>query len=117
MEYQYFFEYFVLGASGAAAAELLKLYELRSKWDEPKYSAAIRSPIFWLIVLGMLAASGFIAWAMNATTDLAPWQVVLSGIGARTLIRSPVQASVSRQKMKLGAPREVLAFAARDLFA
>jgi len=85
MEYQFLAEYFVLGTLGAAAAELLKLYELRGKWDEPKLEAALRSPIFWAIVIGMLAASGFIAWAVNAKTALAPWQVVLSGIGARTL--------------------------------
>lgn len=101
--YQHLLEYFVLGFVGAAAAELLKVYELRGKLSSAKYRAALQSPLFWLVVCGMLSASGFIAWAVNATTQLAPWQVVLSGIGARSLIRAPIQAGSANRRTKLGS--------------
>jgi hypothetical protein len=102
VEYQYLGSYFALGSLGAAAAELLKLYELRGKWASRKFVSAMKSPVFWCVVAGMLAASGFIAWAINADTKLGPWQVVLSGIGARSLIRAPLQSAHANQASTLG---------------
>lgn len=117
MGYQYFTEYFILGFAGAASAEALKVYELRGKLSTATYQAALRSPLFWAVIFAMLCASGFIAWAVNAYTELAPWQVVLSGIGARSLIRTPAQAKSANRGAHLGgasgAPDK---FVLRDLF-
>lgn len=115
--YQFLIEYFALGFAGASAAELLKVYELRGKLATAKYRATLRSPLFWLVLLGMLASSGFIAWAVNATTQLAPWQVVLSGIGARSLIRAPIQAQTANRRTHLGGTSASEArFHVRDMF-
>jgi hypothetical protein len=102
MYYENFVEYFLLGCSGAACAEILKVYELRGKLSLKKYQTALRSPVFWAVTFGMLIASGFIAWSVNALSQLAPWQVVLSGIGARALIRAPVEAHTANPKARLG---------------
>lgn len=102
MNYQFLLDYFFLGAAGAACAEMLKLYELRGKLSSKKYQSALRSPLFWIVTLGMLVASGFIAWAVNSLTQLAPWQIVLSGIGARSLIRAPLEARTANPPARLG---------------
>lgn len=116
MDYQHFVEYFLVGSAGAAAAELIKLYELRGKWSSVKFKSAVRSPLFWAIVAGMLAASGFIAWSANAASVVAPWQLVLSGVGARALIRAPAELSAANQRMRLGSKDPRNAFKPLDIF-
>lgn len=117
MNYQFFWDYFFLGAIGAACAEMLKIYELRGKLSSKKYQSALRSPLFWSVTFGMLFASGFIAWAVNSLTQLAPWQIVLSGIGARSLVRAPLEARTANPPARLGASHEAeQKFQIGDLF-
>src|SRR5438132_24302 len=86
-------EQFVIGLAGAACLELFKLYEMRSRISMTTWNERIRSPLFWLPLLGMLAASGFITWAMHPVLDpTQPFRLVLAGMGARSLIRSPLEA-------------------------
>jgi hypothetical protein len=115
MSYEHFLEYFLLGSAGAACAEVLKVYELRGKLSLKKYQNALRSPLFWAVTIGMLIASGFIAWAANSLTQLSPLQVVLSGIGARALIRAPAEAHIANPKASLGSANED-EFLLKDIF-
>ncbi|MEM7243842.1 MAG: hypothetical protein AAF533_00785 [Acidobacteriota bacterium] len=96
-------EYGLLGAAGAASLELLKLYEYRGKLQASTYRRQVRSAAFWLVVLGMLVASGFIAWAVHAGRQgVLAWHVVITGIAARSVIRSAVAARVAHEPTALG---------------
>lgn len=96
-------EFLIYGAAGAASLELLKLYDYKEKLSARKYRGLLRSWLFWLTVLGMIFASGFIAWAMNAERpDASIWQVVVTGIAARTIVREIATAKEAASPTKLG---------------
>jgi hypothetical protein len=99
-----FIQYFAVGATGAGAFELLKAYELRGKLDDEVFQRLFRSRVFWLVIAGMLLASGFLTWAFYAESDVkpTPWELVIAGIACRSLIRSAVEARVANAPNKLG---------------
>ena len=98
---------FLLGSGGAAASELLKLYELRGKLSTKRYRAMLRSPLWWFVVAGMLMASGFIAWAINAGQPSAtPLQIVMTGIAARSIVRGVAESKTANAAQRLGAGAE-----------
>jgi hypothetical protein len=109
-------EYVAYGALGAASLELLKLYEYRGKLRADRFRRLIRSGMFWSIVTGMLAASGFIAWAMHADSpDSRIWTVVITGIAARSIVRELGAAKVTAAPIKLG-PAESDQASLREIF-
>jgi hypothetical protein len=100
-------EYFVLGAAGASSLESLKLYELRLRLSLKKYRLLARSAPFWLVVVGMLAASGFVAWAMHVDTEGATvWHVVMTGMAARSIVREIGAARAATRPATLGPADE-----------
>ena len=97
-------EYALYGACGAASLELLKLYEYRAKLRADRFRRVCKSPMFWSIVTGMLAASGFVSWAMHAeSSDVRIWNIVVTGIAARTIVRELTATKVAAKTLKLGA--------------
>ena len=96
--------YFLIGAAGAAAYELLRLYVLMGKLPKRKFVAMIRSPLYTSITLGLIVASGFIAWGINANADPTPWQLIMSGIGARSLVSKPAEIHFAKGGATLGGP-------------
>ena len=94
---------FSLGAAGALAGEALKIYEYRGKLTTKKYRQLAKSPLFWSVVTGMLMASGFIAWVVNTGTSATQLQVVLTGIGARGMVRGVAEAGTAQRSVQLGA--------------
>ena len=100
-------EYFLLGAAGAFSLEALKLYELRARLSSKKFRMLSRSWLFWGVVLAMLAASGFVAWAMFADAEGATvWHVVMTGMAARSIVREIGAARVATRPATLGAAEE-----------
>ena len=98
-----FWYYSLMGAGGATAAELFKLYEFKAKLTASKYAKLVRSPLFYFSVVGMLAASGFICWAVNANAGSATEiQLLISGIGARSIARGAAVASARESGVPLG---------------
>lgn len=118
-----FLSLFGVGALGALAGELLRLYELRGKLANVKYRRLARSPLYWAVFAGMLFSSGFIAWAaMSPIADPQPLQVILAGIGARGLIQGATAGAVANSGAKLGgtagrAERAEPVVGVRDIFA
>jgi hypothetical protein len=108
MTFAHFGSYFGVGVAAAASVELLKIYELRGKLASKRYAALLRAPLFWTVVAGMLVASGFIAWAANAESDASVWQIVLSAIGARSLIRGTAEMRVANRSISLGGNDNVM---------
>ncbi|MGK3961576.1 hypothetical protein WMF38_51775 [Sorangium sp. So ce118] len=109
--YQHILEYWALGSAGALSLELMKAYELREKLTTSKFRRLLRSKLFWLVELGMIFTSGFVAWLINAAAQTAtPWQVAVAGIAARGLLRSAGEASAARSRLVGGAedPEEKL---------
>jgi hypothetical protein len=89
--------YFAVGAAAAVSFELLKLYGLRGKLTSKKYTARMRSPLYWLVALGMVLASGFFAWVFYAErADATALQLALAGIASRSLLRDGIGALTSR---------------------
>lgn len=109
-------EYFIDGMLGAGSLELLKLYEYRGKLRAENYRRLLQSYIFWSIVAGMLAASGFIAWAVHAdSTNPHIWEVVVTSIAARSIVRELSAAKTAATPTKLG-PVSQEASIIRDIF-
>ena len=110
-------EYLFLGACGAAAFELLKIWDYRGKLKPQKFERLIRSPMFWSILLGMLVASGFFAWVFNVNAGYvgneAIKPVVLTGIAARTILREVTAAGMTYKSEALGDDDSI---SARDIF-
>jgi hypothetical protein len=94
--------YFLIGAGGAAAYELLRLYVLMGKLPKRKFMAMIRSPLYVSVTFGLVVASGFIAWGINANADPTPWQLIMSGIGARSLVSKPAEIHFAKGGATLG---------------
>src|SRR4051812_20435188 len=94
-----FLHHFLIGAAGAAAFEGLKLWELQGKLDEAKFREALKSLVFWLPLLLMLSAAGFFAWAYyDGVPTVKAWDLVIAGVGARTLIREAISGGVSHTR-------------------
>lgn len=109
-----FAEYFLLGIGGALSVEILKLYEMMGKIDSDRFKAILSSRIYWLMLLLMACASGFIAWGINAGAESATvWQVIISGIGARTIVSKPVELNVAHKNTELGVGSKV---SLKDIF-
>ena len=53
-----FGDYFTVGAAGAAALEVVRVYEERGKLSTRKWSAQFRSPAYWIVLFALLVASG-----------------------------------------------------------
>lgn len=110
-----FFGHFGVGATAAAAFECLKLYDLRHKLTQKKYIRLVKSKLFWIVVCGMLGASGFFSWVVYAErADVSVAQLALAGIAARSIIREGATAITSKQMIKLGESESALS--ARDIF-
>jgi hypothetical protein len=96
-------EHFLIGATGAIAFEFLKLYERMEKLEADRFQLMVTSRLYWVIVGLMAIASGFVAWGINATAqDATIWQVIISGIGARSLVSKPIEIHVARKNTDLG---------------
>ena len=107
---------FLLGSAGAVAAEVLKLWEYRGSLASKKYQALLHSPQFWTLFFGMIVASGFIAWAVNAPAPTTtPLQVVLTGIGARGIVRGAAEAKTANSEITLGGDPDRLTL--RDILS
>lgn len=62
--------------------------------------------MFWLVVLGMIVASGFIAWVVNsdmADDSHAVVHLVATGMAARSLVRAPIQAKLANENLTFGS--------------
>jgi len=106
-------EGFLLGALGAAAMELIKLYERYETMKLGRFKAMVRSGLFWGVEAGLVLGSGFLAWAMHAQAEkLVFWQVVMTGIAARTIARESLTIQQAGAETKLGGETVTL----RDIF-
>lgn len=100
-------EYFFLGMAGALSLEILKLYEYHHRLTESRFRKLVCSSLFWVVFLGMLVASGFIAWAVNVDAKRTTvWGVVLTGMGARAIVRELGSAQRARSTAKLGGTED-----------
>lgn len=94
---------FLVGAGGAAAFEILKYWDLQTKLTQAKFSKLLRSSAFWLPVIAMLIASGFVAWAyFDDRPASRTFDFVLAGAFARTLIREGMTTVAQRGQGRLG---------------
>ena len=97
------FLYFLIGGAGALCFEVLKVYEYRHKLTSQKWKKMLRSKLYWGVFVGMVLASGFFAWAFNAKhQEVDAWQVVLSGIASRSLIRELLAAKAASADKVMG---------------
>ena len=114
MDLTEFIKYGLLGFGGALSVEIFRLYEMMGKQEAEKFKMIIRSGIYWLMTFSMAVACGFVAWAINTGVDSASvWQVVISGVGARTLMAKPFELGAAHSEPKLGENDKV---SLRDIY-
>jgi hypothetical protein len=100
---------FLIGAAGAGAFEALKLWELRAKLPESRFRALFRSYSMWVPLILMLAASGFLCWALyEGEPNVRAWKLVTAGITTRTLLRELSSVASANKKVKLGSSSSAL---------
>jgi hypothetical protein len=98
-----FFHHFAIGSAGAAAFEALKVWELTGRLTETRFRRMLTSLKNWCLLVSMLAASGFLAWALYAgKPDVTPWNLAMSGIVIRTTVRELMSAAAAHSMPKLG---------------
>ncbi len=100
-----FGKFFLLGMFGAISVEAFKLYEMMGKLESEKFKAVLSSRVYWVVVVLMALASGFIAWGVHSNSNpdsVSILQVILSGIGARSLAFKPFEIKVAHQSPQLG---------------
>jgi len=94
---------FLIGAGGAAALEAIKLWTIQGKLTERQFRKLLTCFSFWVPLLAMLAASGFLAWVFHESyLDTSPWALACVGITARSLIRETITAGVAHAPIILG---------------
>lgn len=87
---------FAVGAAGAMAGEVFRLHDLYERVPARRFRALISSHLYWAFAAAFVLSSGFIAWAINTGLDATMWQVVIAGLGARTIWAKSAQIAVSR---------------------
>jgi hypothetical protein len=101
-----FLHHFILGAGGAAAFEALKLWDLHGKLGEERFLRLLRSFSLWIPLVLMLAASGFLTWAFyDGDAKAKTWNLVVTGIAIRTLVREVASAGFANSKRMLGGAK------------
>ena len=114
MDVMEFMKYGLLGFAGALAVEILRLYELMGKQGEERFKMTLRSGVYWFMTFSMAVASGFFAWAINSEVNSASvWQIVVTGVGARTLLVKPFELRAARAEPKLGSGNQI---SLRDIY-
>ena len=82
---------------------MLKLWEYYGALPHKKWKALPSSAQYWLLVIGMLLASGFFSWVIcEQSPSSTAIQVATAGIAARSLIRQFLAAKTSNRSTKLG---------------
>ena len=115
MDYSNLIEFSLLGMAGAFSMEIMQMYQVRSKFTLKKYQKMFQSLSFWIVTIGMIIASGFFAWVINASSiNPTILQIVISGIGANSIIRN-ISANVVLKKdgIELGGEED---FNIKDMF-
>lgn len=111
-----FSTFFLVGACAAAALELLKFYEYRGKLSERKFKQILKSPLFWTSTLGLLFASGYFSWVLNAhKSEVRAVDLAVAGVGCRSIIRGLIAARVANKPLKLGRQSDELEI--KDLYS
>jgi len=115
MDYSNLIEFSLLGMAGSISMEIMKIYQLRSKLTLKKYQNMFKNPLFWIVTIGMTIASGFFAWAINANSlNPSILQIVISGIGANSIIRNiSANAVIKKDGIELGGSEK---FDIKDIF-
>jgi hypothetical protein len=98
---------FALGAAGSLAGEIFKLWAYKGKLTNKKFHQLGSSLLFWGVLVAMVMASGFVAWVVNSGVPATKLQVVLTGIGARGILRGVAEAGAA-QGVSLGEEDERL---------
>lgn len=89
--------YSLIGACGATIVETFNIVNTVATRPEVTVRRLLRSTFFWFITILVLTLSGLAAWIINYQS-IAPsvLQILISGIGARSLIRLAAFSLVPR---------------------
>lgn len=102
-----FINHFAIGATAAAALELLKLYERREALPNKRFQRLIRMPLYWIVTVGMICASGYFAWVFHADApDATPAELSFSALAARSLVREGFGVAKARGALHLGEKQD-----------
>jgi hypothetical protein len=98
-----FLNFFGLGLCGALALEALKFVEYSGKLTESRFKKALGSLKFWCTIGALCVSAGFVSWAFFAgIAHVSAWQLVVTGAGARSLLRDAVAARIATKGPALG---------------
>ena len=107
---------FLIGGAGAGAFEMLKYWDLQHKLSPGKFAKLLSSYVFWIPVLGMMVASGFVSWAyFDGRPTAMTWDYLMAGVCARTLIREGSSRFVHKTG-RLGEPDSSDELRLKDIF-
>jgi hypothetical protein len=99
--------HFLIGSAAAASFELLRLWDARQTLTSKKYALLIRSPLFWAVALGMVAASGFFSWVFYVDRpDTTAAELAVAAVAARSLVRQGTGTLLGKNTVKLGPTDE-----------
>lgn len=92
-----------MGALGSFLQEIAYWYDLKEHLDESKYRQLYRSPMYWVVILAMVAGAGFGTWAWFDPEAQTGRTYVLCGAAFPLLLKKFVSAFVGSQTT-LGTP-------------
>ena len=96
-------QYFIIGAAGALCVQLITLYDQFGKLEAAKFYQMVRARLFWAVTLGMIFASGIVAWAVHADSNTARvFDVFVAGIAARSIVGGVLAGTTSNSKTVAG---------------
>lgn len=94
----------VIAGFGAAAQEFVHWYNLRTQLSSSRYRKTLRSPSYWVMVVGMILVSGVFTWAWYRGDGINHLyrEYLLTGAAFPLILKKAAAALAANTPVKLG---------------
>lgn len=109
-------ESFLLGACGGFSLEIVKLYHRYGQDKIEDFNNYVKSWAYVILAISLIFISGFIAAVINSQGSASQFQVVITGIAARSIIREAASAGIANKGPSLGGQQAKIKSTIRHFF-
>ena len=93
---------------GGAALEATRWYQLRERLSLVKYQTMLKSSLYWGVTVAMIGFGTLVAiiWAVSKDPVPTPFELLVVGAAAPSLLGNAVTTFLSKESTSLGSDHE-----------
>lgn len=103
---------------GGLALEATRWFRLRERLNTAKYQRLLKSWLYWVVTIAMVAFGALVAfyWAVSKEEIPTPFELLIAGAAAPSLLTNAVSTFLSKESTTLGQDDARNEVTFRDLF-